>query len=51
MAGVAGNGQSELSQVIAGLRKCKQGEVHLNGDKVNNRDTLYRYSTWHGVCA
>jgi general nucleoside transport system ATP-binding protein len=41
VAGVAGNGQSELSQVIAGLRKCKQGEVSLNGDKISNRDTLY----------
>lgn len=41
VAGVAGNGQSELSQVITGLRKCKQGEVILNGDKINNRDTLY----------
>jgi simple sugar transport system ATP-binding protein len=41
IAGVAGNGQIELSQVIAGLRKCNQGEVTLNGDKVSNRDTLY----------
>ena len=41
IAGVAGNGQIELSQVIAGLRKCKQGEVTLNGEKVSNRDTLY----------
>ncbi|MBN2119091.1 MAG: ABC transporter ATP-binding protein [Anaerolineales bacterium] len=41
VAGVAGNGQTELSQVIAGLRKCRQGEVILNGDRVNNRDTLY----------
>jgi general nucleoside transport system ATP-binding protein len=41
IAGVAGNGQIELSEVIAGLRKCKQGEVFLNGDKVSNRDTLY----------
>ena len=41
LAGVAGNGQIELSQVIAGLRKCMQGEVTLNGDKVSNRDTLY----------
>jgi ABC-type uncharacterized transport system ATPase subunit len=40
IAGVAGNGQIELSQVIAGLRKC-QGKVTLNGDKVSNRDTLY----------
>jgi simple sugar transport system ATP-binding protein len=41
LAGVAGNGQIELSQVIAGLRKCIHGEVTLNGDKVSNRDTLY----------
>ena len=41
IAGVAGNGQIELSQVIAGLRKCKQGEVLLNGEMVSNRDTLF----------
>jgi len=41
LAGVAGNGQNELSQVITGLRKCKQGEVTLNGEKVSNRDILY----------
>jgi simple sugar transport system ATP-binding protein len=41
IAGVAGNGQIELSQVIAGMRKCKQGEVLLNGEKVSNRDALY----------
>jgi simple sugar transport system ATP-binding protein len=41
IAGVAGNGQIELSQVIAGLRKCTQGDVTLNGDMVSNRNTLY----------
>ena len=41
IAGVAGNGQVELSQVIAGLRKCKQGQVLLGGDMVSNRDTLF----------
>jgi len=41
IAGVAGNGQIELSQVIAGMRNCKQGEVTLNGEMVSNRDTLY----------
>src|SRR5215204_2050997 len=41
IAGVAGNGQIELSQVIAGLRKCKQGDVILSGDTISNRDTLY----------
>ncbi|HKY56065.1 MAG TPA: ATP-binding cassette domain-containing protein, partial [Anaerolineales bacterium] len=41
VAGVAGNGQNELAQVITGLRKCKQGEVILNGGIVSNRNTLY----------
>jgi len=47
LAGVAGNGQIELSQVIAGMRKCKQGEVTLNGDKVSNRNTLFAIE--HGM--
>lgn len=47
VAGVAGNGQSELSQVIAGLRKCKQGDVLLNEDRISNRDTLYAIQ--HGM--
>jgi len=29
IAGVAGNGQKELAEVIAGLRKCKKGEIFL----------------------
>jgi len=41
VAGVAGNGQRELAQVISGLRKCTQGEVHLTGETVSNRSTLY----------
>jgi len=41
VAGVAGNGQNELSQVISGMRQCKQGQVLLNGDKVSNRNTLF----------
>ncbi len=41
VAGVAGNGQSELSQVISGMRVCKQGEVLLNGDEVSNHTTLF----------
>lgn len=31
IAGVAGNGQRELAQVISGLRACTQGDVRLNG--------------------
>lgn len=41
LAGVAGNGQSELAQVITGLRKCKRGEIHLVADDVGNRNPLY----------
>lgn len=40
MAGVAGNGQRELSQIICGLRKCSQGEVHLGSVIVSNRSAL-----------
>ena len=47
LAGVAGNGQSELSQVIAGLRKCDQGQVLLNGARVSNRSTLFGIE--HGI--
>jgi simple sugar transport system ATP-binding protein len=41
LAGVAGNGQTELSQVITGLRKCEQGQVLLHGSRVSNRSTLF----------
>ena len=41
VAGVAGNGQSELSEVITGMRKCNSGEVRLSGDLVSNRTALF----------
>jgi simple sugar transport system ATP-binding protein len=41
LAGVAGNGQTELSQVISGLRKCDEGQVLLHGARVSNRSTLF----------
>lgn len=41
LAGVAGNGQRELAQVISGLRKCEQGQVLLHGSRVSNRNTLF----------
>jgi ABC-type uncharacterized transport system ATPase subunit len=47
VAGVAGNGQRELSQVITGLRKCSQGQVFLKGEKVSNRNALFGIQ--HGV--
>ncbi|MCJ7530380.1 MAG: ABC transporter ATP-binding protein [Anaerolineales bacterium] len=36
LAGVAGNGQNELSEVIAGLRCCERGRVILSGIQVSN---------------
>ncbi|HET6846579.1 MAG TPA: ABC transporter ATP-binding protein [Anaerolineales bacterium] len=41
LAGVAGNGQTELSQVISGLRTCDEGQVLLHGARVSNRNTLF----------
>ena len=38
IAGVAGNGQSELEQVIAGLRKANQGRVTICGQDVTNAE-------------
>jgi ABC-type uncharacterized transport system ATPase subunit len=37
LAGVAGNGQRELADVINGLRKCKQGRVLLHGQEISNQ--------------
>ena len=37
LAGVAGNGQSELAQVIAGLRRCTRGHIFLSGRDITNR--------------
>ena len=34
IAGVAGNGQRELAQVISGLRECTEGKVFLNGSEI-----------------
>lgn len=39
IAGVAGNGQSELAQVITGLRPCR-GVIKINGQEVSNRPPI-----------
>jgi ABC-type uncharacterized transport system ATPase subunit len=38
IAGVAGSGQSELIEVITGLRKAKSGAVCLKGEEITNHD-------------
>ena len=39
IAGVAGNGQSELAQVVTGLRPAQAGRVGVDGQDVSNRHT------------
>jgi general nucleoside transport system ATP-binding protein len=41
LAGVAGNGQRELAQVITGLRKCTAGKLFLHGQSITNRSALF----------
>lgn len=36
IAGVEGNGQRELVEIITGLRKCLSGEIFINRTKINN---------------
>lgn len=40
IAGVAGNGQQELAEVITGLREVKAGHVLIDGRDVTNRSPL-----------
>ncbi|HBY92493.1 MAG TPA: heme ABC transporter ATP-binding protein [Chloroflexi bacterium] len=39
LAGVAGNGQSELEEAVAGLRRVKQGRVLIDGADLTNAPT------------
>jgi len=47
VAGVAGNGQRELAQVITGMRKSISGKITLNGEPINNRSA--RFGIQRGV--
>jgi simple sugar transport system ATP-binding protein len=47
LAGVAGNGQRELAQVITGLRKCIQGRILLNNEEISNKSA--RFSIQRGL--
>ncbi len=40
IAGVAGNGQRELVEVVTGLRKATQGKVFINGEDRTNKPPL-----------
>jgi simple sugar transport system ATP-binding protein len=47
LAGVAGNGQRELADVITGLRNCQQGIIDVMGDDLANQPA--RQSIRRGV--
>ena len=40
IAGIDGNGQSELIEAIAGLRKVEKGKVILDGEDITNKSPL-----------
>lgn len=42
IAGVAGNGQSELTEAIAGLRQTTSGSIHISGFDVSNGSVSQR---------
>jgi simple sugar transport system ATP-binding protein len=37
IAGVAGNGQRELVEALAGLRRATQGRIHIGSDEITNQ--------------
>jgi simple sugar transport system ATP-binding protein len=41
IAGVAGNGQKELFEVLIGVRNSKKGKVVLNGEVISGKSTGY----------
>ncbi|MCO6453329.1 MAG: ABC transporter ATP-binding protein [Caldilineales bacterium] len=43
IAGVSGNGQHELAEVLAGLRKAESGRVLLDGKEITQASSLERW--------
>jgi ABC-type uncharacterized transport system ATPase subunit len=37
LAGVAGNGQRELADIITGLRRCDEGVIKIHGEDITNK--------------
>jgi simple sugar transport system ATP-binding protein len=42
LAGVEGNGQTELIEVLTGIRKAEAGKILLNGERIDNLSTHKR---------
>ena len=40
LAGVTGNGQTELLEALSGIRKVESGEIFLNGEKISDSTEL-----------
>ena len=40
LAGVTGNGQTELLEALSGIRKVESGEIYLNGEKISDSSGL-----------
>lgn len=47
VAGIEGNGQSELIYAITGLMKVNSGNIFLNGEDITNKSIRYRND--HGI--
>jgi general nucleoside transport system ATP-binding protein len=41
LAGISGNGQKELFEVLAGVRRAESGQVFLEGEEITNRPSNY----------
>ncbi|MFN2160332.1 MAG: ABC transporter ATP-binding protein [Anaerolineales bacterium] len=48
IAGISGNGQRELVEIIAGLRKAHAGKVYLEGKDITNSPSLERWQAGIG---
>lgn len=42
IAGVEGNGQKQLEEMIMGIRKCSEGSIFMKGDEITNWPTRKR---------
>ena len=42
IAGVDGNGQSELEEIVVGIRPTKEGSIHFHGEDVTNHNVRTR---------
>ncbi len=41
LAGVDGNGQKELCEVLTGMRRATRGSIELDGEDITNREPLF----------